>query len=132
MLWLLDGSAAALARQASEEAASLRELIDAIPAPIWRRDQDRVLIDCNRAYASALDATRELVLAEGRELAPTDARERAYGCGSKAANADQRNARRHVVIGGSRHLLEITELSCSDGGASCGARLARTQICSKA
>jgi len=112
VLWLLDGNAAALARQASAEAASLRELIDAIPAPIWRRDRDHVMVDCNRAYASALDSTRELVLAEGRQLAPTDPQEP-----RKTADAQQRNARRHIVIGGSRRLLDITELSCSDGGA---------------
>jgi len=112
VLWLLDGNAAALARQASAEAASLRELIDAIPAPIWRRDRDQVMVDCNRAYASALDSTRELVLAEGRQLAPTDPQEP-----RKTADAQQRNARRHIVIGGSRRLLDITELSCSDGGA---------------
>ena len=117
VLWLLDGNAAALARQASAEAASLRELIDAIPAPIWRRDRDQVMVDCNRAYASALDSTRELVLAEGRQLAPTDPREPAVGCTGKTADAEQRNARRHIVIGGSRRLLDITELSCSDGGA---------------
>ena len=112
VLWLLDGNAAALARQASAEAASLRELIDAIPAPIWRRDRDQVMVDCNRAYASALDSTRELVLAEGRQLAPTDPQEP-----RKTADAQQRNARRHIVIGGSRRMLDITELSCSDGGA---------------
>src|SRR5215813_3954616 len=91
VLWLLDGAAAALARQAAEEAASLREVIDAISVPIWRRDRDRALVDCNSAYASALDATRDLVLAEGR-------------------------ARHHVVIGGSRRLLDMIELPCPDGG----------------
>ena len=49
VLWLLDGAAAALARQAGEEAASLREVIDAISVPIWRRDRDRALVDCNSA-----------------------------------------------------------------------------------
>src|SRR5262249_47281766 len=77
VLWLLDGDAAALARQVGEEAASLRELIDAIPVPLWRRDRDRALVDCNSAYASALDATRDLVLAEDRELAPKGGREKA-------------------------------------------------------
>jgi len=128
VLWLLDGSAAALARQAGAEAASLRELIDAIPVPIWRRDRDRTLADCNRAYASALDATRELALAEGRELAPIDSRpERAIGCAGIATDADRRGACRHVVIGGGRRLLDITELPCSEGGAV-GFALDRTEV----
>ena len=74
VLWLLDDSAAERARQAGHEAESLRELIDAIPVPIWRRDRHQALVDCNQAYARALDATRELVVAEGRELAPTGSR----------------------------------------------------------
>ena len=124
VLWLLDGGAAALARQAGEEAASLRKLIDAIPVPIWRRDRDRALVDCNSAYASALDATRELVLAEGRELAPTDGREKTAGC---ASDPDERRARRHIVIGGSRRLLDIIELPCADGGVT-GFAFDRTEV----
>src|SRR6516162_4875747 len=116
VLWLLDGGAAALARQA-DEAAQLRELVDAIPVPVWRRDRDGALVDCNRTYASALDATRELVLTEGRELAPTDVRE----------PADQSGVRRHVVIGGARRLLDIIELPCSNGGAV-GFALDRTDV----
>ena len=117
VLWLLDGDPAALVQRAGDEAASLRELIDAIPVQLWRRSRDRALVDCNRAYASALDATRELVLSEGRELAPTESQEPAVGCAGLAAQADGRNARRRVVIGGSRRLLDINELPCSDGGA---------------
>jgi signal transduction histidine kinase len=112
VLWLLDGSPAALARQAGEAAASLLEVIDAIPVPIWRRDRDCALVDCNSAYASALDATRELVLAEGRELAPTGDRGKAAG---RATEPEGRRAR-HVVIGGARRLLDIIEHPCPDGG----------------
>src|SRR5208282_6911685 len=49
VLWLLDGSAAECARQAGDEAASLREMIEAIPVPLWRRSRDGTLVDCNRA-----------------------------------------------------------------------------------
>ena len=116
VLWLLDAGTAALARQA-DEAAQLRELVDAIPLPIWRRDRDGALVDCNQTYASALDATRELVLTEGRELAPTDVRE----------PADHSGVRRHGVIGGARRLLDIIELPCSNGGAV-GFALDRTDV----
>jgi PAS domain-containing protein len=74
VLWLLDESAAARALRADEEAMLLRELIDASPAPMWRADPDRRLIDCNRAYAFAVDVTREEALAQNRELAATDLR----------------------------------------------------------
>ena len=120
VLWLLDDSTAALARRASDEAASLRELIDTIPVPIWRRGPDLALVDCNRAYASALDATRELVLAEGRELAPT-------GSAKTMIGRTGRSSLGHAVIGGSRRLLGITELPCRDGGAI-GFALDRTDV----
>ena len=71
VLWLLDESAAARALQADEQAMRLRELIDASPSPMWRRDSDRRLIECNRAYAFAVDATPQTALAQNLELAAT-------------------------------------------------------------
>ncbi|MBV8132976.1 MAG: PAS-domain containing protein [Alphaproteobacteria bacterium] len=95
---------------------------------MWRRDGDRALVDCNRAYASALDATRELALLEGRELTPIGSgQEPAIPCAGMATDTDRCNARRHVVIGGSRRLLDLTELPCSDGGAI-GFALDRTDV----
>jgi PAS domain-containing protein len=114
VLWLLDGGPAERARLASEEAAKLRELVDAIPVPIWRRDCDHAVVDCNSAYASALDAPRALVLAEGHELAPAGGIEKAL---ESATDLDRRNSHLHVVIGGSRRLLDIVELPCADEGA---------------
>ncbi len=100
VLWFLDASAAVTVERARQEVADLRQMLDAIPLPVWRRGPDRILVDCNRAYASALNATVDLVVAEGRELA-SDARP---------------GECRHVVIGGSRRLVEIEEVPCSTGG----------------
>ena len=100
VLWFLDASAAVTAQRARQEVADLRQMLDAIPLPVWRRGPDRILVDCNRAYASALDTTADLVVAEGRELAS----------GARPGEC------RHVVIGGSRRLVEIGEVPCSTGG----------------
>jgi signal transduction histidine kinase len=100
VLWFLDASAAVTAQRARQEAADLRQMLDAIPLPVWRRGADRILVDCNRAYASALDTTADLVVAEGLELAS----------GARPGEC------RHVVIGGSRRLVEIGEVPCSTGG----------------
>ena len=100
VLWLLDASAAVTVQRARQEVADLRQMLDAIPLPVWRRGPDRILVDCNRAYASALDTTADLVVAEGRELAS----------GARPGEC------RHVVIGGSRRLVEIGEVPCSTGG----------------
>lgn len=63
-------TAAAEADRARTEAARLRETLDALPIPVWRRDLDRRLIDCNRRYAEALGTSREAVLAGGHDLFP--------------------------------------------------------------
>src|SRR5215472_5888390 len=118
VLWLLDSGAAALAAKADDEAAGLRELIDAIPVPIWRRGRDRALLDCNRAYASAVDATRALAVIDSRELAPVHGSpEQEIACAGIATEEGWRGVRRHVVVGGSRRLLDIVELPTTNGGA---------------
>jgi PAS domain-containing protein len=100
VVWLLDASAKVMVQRARQEAAILRQMLDAVPLPVWRRGSDRDLIDCNQAYASAVDTTKDLVVAEGRELAP----------GTRPGEC------RHVVIGGSRRLVEIGEVPCPSGG----------------
>ena len=100
VVWLLDASAAVTVNRARQEAADLRQMLDAVPLPVWRRGPDRDLTDCNRAYASAVDTTPDLAIAEGRELAP----------GSRPGEC------RHVVIAGSRRLVEIGEVPCPSGG----------------
>ena len=41
----------------------LRAAFDALPLPIWRRSGDLALTDCNRAFAAAVDATKEIAIA---------------------------------------------------------------------
>jgi signal transduction histidine kinase len=111
VLWVADASVAESARRAQQEAAQLREMLDVVPLPIWRHDADLALADCNRAFARALDTTREVALLDGRELA----------CGVRDGE------RRHIVISGSRRLLEFSEVPCA-GGGSIGFALDRTDV----
>jgi PAS domain-containing protein len=62
--------AESVARAVGEETERLREMLDAVPMPAWRRDHGGSLVDCNLAYAGSLGAAREEVLAEARELIP--------------------------------------------------------------
>jgi signal transduction histidine kinase len=130
LLWLIDAAetAAAEAAAASAEAAvqQLREVIDAVPLPVWRRGPDLRLGDCNLAYAAALDMPREQVLAEARELATAGSRDKALALAREAVGAGPQSERRHVVIGGSRRLVEVTELPGPDGG-TIGFALDRTE-----
>ena len=117
VLWLVEDKAAA-ARQAHDEAAAraacLREMIDAIPMPVWRRDQGFAIAECNRAYAATLGISRGAVLAGGRELVP------ATVMGDPPEPV-------HVVIDGSRRLLEITE-AAAPGGGMIGFAVDRTEV----
>ncbi|MCK6449684.1 MAG: ATP-binding protein [Alphaproteobacteria bacterium] len=116
VVWMIDRSVdAAVAAQLREAIAAavgereqLQATLDALPLPVWRRDADLALMWCNAAYAAATDGAPDDVVADQRELVPggQDGRliaERAASTQKPAAD------RRHVVIGGARHLLEITE-----------------------
>jgi signal transduction histidine kinase len=120
LLWVTDITGtrvAEVARQASAAAAAaLRTMIEAIPLPVWRRDARLVLVDCNAAYAAALDTTREAALTEGRELAPESGRGKALELARAAAAGETRTEAHHVVIAGSRRLIEITETPDRAGG----------------
>jgi signal transduction histidine kinase len=131
VLWIADVSAirrAELARAgAAAEAADLREIIERLPVPVWRRDTRLRVIDCNAAYAAALEADRETVLSEPRELAPDGASEAPPQRAGRAAAGMPQTEMRHVSIDGSRRLLRLVEVACRAGG-TIGYALDRTEI----
>jgi signal transduction histidine kinase len=120
VIWLTDVSAVRRVEEsraaAHELADALRRVFDSLPVPVWRRDSELNIVDCNEAYAAALDMTREAVLAESRELAPESGREWARNLATAAAEGAIRSERRHVVIAGSRRMLEITEAADRTSG----------------
>src|SRR5262249_29671212 len=61
------------------------------------------------------------------ELTPTDLRKTLSPATGTAETADRRVEHRHVVIDGSRRLLEIIEMPCRDGG-TIGFALDRTEV----
>ena len=130
LLWLSDVAAMAAAEAAGAAAQAtaqrLHQVIDAVPLPVWRRGPDLRLVDCNLAYAAALDMPREQVLAEARELATGGNRDKALALAREALQNGPQSERRHVVIGGARRLVEVTELPDADGG-TIGFALDRTE-----
>ncbi|MGH7092951.1 MAG: hypothetical protein ACREFB_05395, partial [Stellaceae bacterium] len=132
VLWLADSSAthrAEAARAAAvASAAGLRDWLDATPVPVWRRDSGLAVVDCNAAYATALDATRAVVLAESREIASASTRDKALALARAAmAAGTPQSESRHVVIAGSRRLLAVTEIPERSGG-TIGFALDRTDL----
>lgn len=118
------GQATQLPAQAGEQVAAVaaaqnmqdsQALLDALPFPVWGRKQDLSIAFCNRAYAKALDMKPEDVLrgAQGQgELVASTARGgtgRTLAADAQATGAP-RKERRHVIIAGSRRLLEIVEV----------------------
>jgi signal transduction histidine kinase len=87
-----------------------------LPLPLWRRNRGLRVVDCNAAFAAALDQSREAVLAAPTELAPDNEQGQAPALARMAAGGTAQSERRHVVIGGERRLLELTEAPGRDGG----------------
>jgi signal transduction histidine kinase len=114
VLWFLDASGRAdVAREletAREGQSRLRAVLDALPFPVWRRGRELALADCNRTYAVAVDAPRQKVLEEGREIAAGVLAENGRALAARArASGSPQSESRHIVIAGSRRLLEFTE-----------------------
>lgn len=111
VLWLLDDAAATARREChslAETAAGLREMIDAIPMPVWRRDAGGAIVERNRACAAPDAPPLDLPALLSRHCAPGAA---------AAAAAPDRQWLGHVVIGGKRRLLAIAEVPRGAGGA---------------
>ncbi len=82
-----------------------------MPRPVWRRRRaDLALVDCNRAYAEAVDATVAEALAEGRELGAGVVPQGGRGLAAQARQSGaEASGTYHIVIAGSRRFVEIRE-----------------------
>jgi signal transduction histidine kinase len=110
--------------------AELTTLFDAVDVPVWLRDPDLALIQCNQAYARAVEtATPSDAVAAAAEIAGA-----AQGAGralaSEAKTAAGRPARRalYTVVAGARRLLEITEILLPSTGQVAGFAIDHTEL----
>ncbi|WP_417829238.1 PAS-domain containing protein [Thalassospira sp.] len=99
------------------ELSALRRSLDALPFPVWRRDSELRLIDCNMAYADAVEQSSiEDALATQSEIGagviPDHGRSLAA---SVQRNNESLTRDFHVVIRGDRKLLRITEMPAGRG-----------------
>ena len=114
LLWLVDasGRARAVAECAAAHALNdrLRGVLDLLPLPVWRRSADLALIYCNRAYAAAVDAAPQKALAERREIGAGVVGEGGRALASRARGTMMpQSESHHIVVAGSRRLMEFTE-----------------------
>ncbi|WP_241003885.1 PAS domain-containing sensor histidine kinase [Magnetospirillum aberrantis] len=125
MIWLQDVSESAgtvedLARSLqalASDTAFLRAMIDALPMPVWLRDEDLSLMTVNRAYAAAVDAASpEAVVAGQVELAPDNLVREARALAARArAAGESRSEQFHLVLSGERLLASVIEVPLSVG-----------------
>lgn len=88
----------------------LTALLDGLPVPVWLRGETFEITWCNRAFADAVGRPREAALAEARELASNVLDQNGRAVAERARErGEAQTETRHVVIGGARRLIEITE-----------------------
>jgi len=98
-------------RRLREERAALSGTLNALPIPIWRRSPDGRLLYCNKTYAEMVDADAEAAVEGGIEIARGAVGENGRALGLRTLETGLRQSEsHHVVAGGARRLLDITEL----------------------
>jgi signal transduction histidine kinase len=107
-------------------AVGFARLLDALPLPVWRRRADLAIDYANRAYVDAVEHTGDVhtVPEIGSGTIASDGRALAI-----AARTDGRahSAEHHIVVGGARRRLAITEAPTEDGTVV-GFALDRTEV----
>ncbi|MGE5475777.1 MAG: ATP-binding protein [Bacteroidales bacterium] len=101
----------------ASDTAFLRALIDALPMPVWLRDEDLSLLTVNRAYAQAVDAASpEAAVAGQVELASDNVVREARALAARArAAGEPRTDNFHLVLSGERRLASVTEVPLQVG-----------------
>lgn len=105
------GRQSALFDALSEDKKRLERLLDALPIPVWWRDNDLSLRYCNHAYRRAVDAESDPDAATTREIAAGLVSTQGRALGERAfLTRMPQSESHHLVIDGVRHLLEFTEV----------------------
>jgi signal transduction histidine kinase len=96
---------------ARERLALLSGALDALPFPIWRRRKsDLRLIEINRDYARAVDCEKDVAIAEQREFAAGAVAQEGRALAARAAATGMpQTESHHVIVGGARRFIEVTE-----------------------
>ncbi|MGE5200498.1 MAG: ATP-binding protein [Acidobacteriota bacterium] len=126
LVWLADASARAEAIEERDRARGererLRQVLDALPFPIWRRRADGLaLVEVNRAYGQAVEASPEQAVAEGREIAAPATGDDGRALAERARRTGMAQSEsHHIVVAGQRRLLELTEQPLDGTGELAG------------
>jgi signal transduction histidine kinase len=98
-----------------DDAAAMRALIEAIPAPVWYRDAAGKLVFVNQAYARAVEAKDSAEVVErGIELFDRGARSELLGAHEAAQSYC---GRLPAVVAGERRSLDVVAVPATRGSA---------------
>ena len=101
-----------------EETEALRTLIEALPFPIWARDEAGKLIAANPAYARAVDARDSIeAVNRGIELFDRSAREELYRAHEAARSY---TGRLPAIVAGARRTFEVLTFPTRRGSSGIG------------
>lgn len=105
-------------QQLLADVRTLQSLIEALPSPIWARDDNDRLVWVNQAYARAVEARDPGdAVSQGLELLDRSAREQA----KQARALKQRyEARVPVIVSGQRRMLDVIDIPSLAGSAGIG------------
>jgi signal transduction histidine kinase len=104
-------------------AASLSQLLDQLPYPVWRRGGDLAIAWCNPAFAQIFDMPVDRIIGERREInaAAKALAKRAQRVGLAQSESQQ------LIVKGQRRLYDLTEVPLADGSII-GFALDQTQL----
>ncbi len=112
VLWLEDVTETARQEASLKaRAKNLRGILDTLPLALWKRDEEGRLVDCNRAYAQAVDCDIAEAIEIGAEFLGKTKATLARGLAEQARGSGEAcRETHHVVIDGARRLMEVWEL----------------------
>ena len=102
---------------ATEGLNILNALLADLPVPVYRRNADLVMVWCNEAYATLINASvADVIAAGGFEIETPLIPNQAQSLAEQAQrDGNSVNESRHFVVGGQRRTLEVTETPAGDG-----------------
>jgi signal transduction histidine kinase len=106
------------------DVATMKGLLDSLPAPVWARDADGRLIFVNAAYARAVEAT-DATDAVARELELLDRAARTELARARAAG-EAFAGRVPAIAAGERRIFEV--LDAPNGAGTAGMAIDRTEV----
>ena len=112
------------------EILRMRTLLDAVPMPVWSRDANLGIDQCNLAYARAVEVeTSEEALLGLHELAGSSAGNSSRVLARNALHSGiAQKAREHIVVAGTRRYYEISEEPLDGTGKLAGFALDLTEV----